>query len=162
MNERFGRLQRGRAESHICWYSIIAPRTRQEVDGLAANHKAGEVCWVARPSSEEPGHRKWSCERDKQDDRSKAVSLLNHVLCAPFHDPIGVQFFAVRARHVLNRVALAQCACCYEGIVPRRQQSGPFEFRISILKIMNGPVLRFAHLPCPRLDNPTNTDEITV
>jgi hypothetical protein len=77
--------------------------------------------------------------------RLRHLSL--YVLCAPFHDPTGVKFFTVRSLHILNYMALAQCACCHEGIVPRGQQSGPFEFRVSLLEITNAPVLGFAHLP---------------
>jgi hypothetical protein len=46
-------------------------------------------------------------------------------------------------------MALAQCARCPEGIVHRRQQSGPFQLGVTILEVMNIPVPRFAHLFFP-------------
>src|SRR4029078_11983422 len=42
-------------------------------------------------------------------------------------------------------MALAQCASCFEGIVHRRQQSCPLRLRVTILEIVNIPVLRFVH-----------------
>lgn len=79
--------------------------------------------------------------------RGDFALLSGDVLRTPLHDPIGVQFFAVRSFHILNRVALAQCASCDERIVPRRQQSGAFYFGIAILEVTNVPALRFAHFP---------------
>jgi hypothetical protein len=71
------------------------------------------------------------------------------VLCAPFHYRIGIKFFAVRPPHILNRMALAQSARCRKGIMHRRQQSCPFLLRVTIVEIVNLPVLRFAHLFSP-------------
>jgi hypothetical protein len=71
------------------------------------------------------------------------------VLCAPVHDRIGVKFFAVRPPHILNCMALAQCARCPERIVHGRLQSCPFLLGITILEIANMPVLSFAHFCSP-------------
>ena len=91
------------------------------------------------------------------DARMAAAHPSLHVLGAPFHDRIGVEFLAARSPHILNRMALAQCASCPEGIIHRRQQSGPFQLGVTILEIVNLPVLRFAHFFSPFAFSPIST-----
>src|SRR5689334_1126409 len=74
---------------------------------------------------------------------------LSFVLHAPLRDRFGVKFFAVRSCYILNRMALAQCACRRESVVHRRQQSRPFLEGVTVLEVTNVPVLRFAHLLSP-------------
>ena len=100
---------------------------------------------------------RWDCCRSFPLRLQPAARPSLHVLGAPFHDRIGVEFFAVRTPHILNRMALAQCASCPEGIIHRRQQSGPFQLGVTILEIVNLPVLRFAHFCFPFAFSPSST-----